>query len=153
MKIKIKIKMRFVLLALLLMGLFLKLDYAFTSTKEENNLQFSVPSVFIYDTKGRRDPFISLVVKVVEEEKVEPEPGEAEPEELPMSILEESEYVLLGLIWDEEKVLALVKTTTGKWIVGKGSFVDEFLVSEINKEKEEVVLVGEKEIIKLRIRK
>ena len=150
---KIKIKMRFVLLALLMMGLFLKLDYAFTSTKEENNLQFSVPSVFIYDSKGRRDPFISLVVKVDEEEKVEPEPGEAEPEELPMSILEESEYVLLGLIWDEEKVLALVKTTTGKWIVGKGSFVDEFLVSEINKEKEEVVLVGEKEIIKLRIRK
>jgi len=150
---KIKIKMRFVLLALLLMGLFLKLDYAFTSTKEDNNLQFSVPSVFIYDSKGRRDPFISLVVKVDEEEKVELEPGEAEPEEVPMSILEESEYVLLGLIWDEEKVLALVKTTTGKWIVGKGSFVDEFLVSEINKEKEEVVLVGEKEIIKLRIRK
>jgi len=150
---KIKIKMRFVLLALLLMGLFLKLDYAFTSTKKENNLQFSVPSVFIYDSKGRRDPFISLVVKVVEEEKVEPEPGEAEPKEVPMSILEESEYVLLGLIWDEEKVLALIKTTTGKWIVGKGSFVDEFLVSEINKEKEEVVLVGEKEIIKLRIRK
>jgi len=150
---KIKIKMRFVLLALLLMGLFLKLDYAFTSTKEDNNLQFSVPSVFIYDSKGRRDPFISLVVKVDEEEKVELEPGEAEPEEVPMSILEESEYVLLGLIWDEEKVLALIKTTTGKWIVGKGSFVDEFLVSEINKEKEEVVLVGEKEIIKLRIRK
>ena len=150
---KIKIKMRFVLLALLLMGLFLKLDYAFTSTKEENNLQFSVPSVFIYDSKGRRDPFISLVVKVDEEEKVEPEPEEAEPEEVPISILEESEYVLLGLIWDEEKVLALVKTTTGKWIVGKGSFVDEFLVSEINKEKEEVVLVGEKEIIRLRIRK
>jgi len=150
---KIKINMRFVLLALLLMGLFLKLDYAFTSTKEENNLQFSIPSVFIYDSKGRRDPFISLVVKVDEEEKVEPEPGEAEPKEVPMSILEESEYVLLGLIWDEEKVLALIKTTTGKWIVGKGSFVDEFLVSEINKEKEEVVLVGEKEIIKLRIRK
>jgi len=150
---KVKINMRFVLLALLLMGLFLKLDYAFTSTKEENNLQFSIPSVFIYDSKGRRDPFISLVVKVDEEEKVEPEPGEAEPKEVTMSILEESEYVLLGLIWDEEKVLALIETTTGKWIVGKGSFVDEFLVSEINKEKEEVVLVGEKEIIKLRIRK
>lgn len=150
---KIKIKIRFVLLALLMMGLFLKLDYAFTSTKEEKNLQLSVPSVFIYDSKGRRDPFISLVVKVDEEEKVEPEPGEAEPKEVPVSILEESEYVLLGLIWDEEKVLALIKTTTGKWIVGKGSFVDEFLVSEINKEKEEVVLVGEKEIIKLRIRK
>jgi Tfp pilus assembly protein PilP len=150
---KIKINMRFVLLALLLMGLFLKLDYAFTSTKEENNLQFSIPSVFIYDSKGRRDPFISLVVKVDEEEKLQPEPGEAEPKEVPMSILEESEYVLLGLIWDQDKVLALVKTTTGKWIVGKGSFVDEFLVSEINKEKEEVVLVGEKEIIKLRIRK
>ncbi len=150
---KIKINMRFVLLALLLMGLFLKLDYAFTLTKEENNLQFSIPSVFIYDSKGRRDPFISLVVKVDEEEKVKPEPGEAEAKEVPMSILEESEYVLLGLIWDEEKVLALIKTTTGKWIVGKGSFVDEFVVSEINKEKEEVVLVGEKEIIKLRIRK
>ncbi|TKJ47763.1 hypothetical protein CEE34_01805 [Candidatus Aerophobetes bacterium Ae_b3a] len=150
---KIKIKIRFVLLALLMMGLFLKLDYAFASTKKDNNLQLSVPSVFIYDSKGRRDPFISLVVKVDEEEKLESEPGDAEPKEVPVSILEESEYVLLGLIWDEEKVLALIKTTTGKWIVGKGSFVDEFLVSEINKEKEEVVLVGEKEIIKLRIRK
>ena len=150
---KIKMNMRFVLLTLLIMGLFLRFDYAFASTKEENNLQFSIPSVFVYDSKGRRDPFVSLVVKVVEEERVEPELGEAEPKEVPMSILEESEYVLLGLIWDEEKVLALIKTTTGKWIVGKGSFVDEFLVSEINKEKEEVVLVGEKEIIKLRIRK
>ncbi len=150
---KMKIRMRFVLLALLLMGLFLKLDYAFTSTKEENNLQFSVPPVFIYDSIGRRDPFISLVVKVEEEEKVEPEPEEAELKEVPMSILEESEYVLLGLMWDQEKVLALIKTTTGKWVVGKGSFVDEFLVSEIDREKEEVVLVGEKEIIKLRIRK
>ena len=150
---KIKINVRFVLLALLLMGLFLRLDYAFASTKEENNLQFSIPPVFVYDSEGRRDPFISLVVKVVEEEKVKLEPGDAEPKEVPLPILEESEYVLLGLIWDEEKVLALIKTTTGKWIVGEGSFVDEFLVSEINKEKEEVVLVGEKEIIKLRIRK
>ncbi len=150
---KIKINMRFVFLALLMTGLFLKLDYAFASAKEESNLQFSIPSVFVYDSKGRRDPFISLVVKVVEEDKVEPEPGEAKPKEVPMSILEESEYVLLGLIWDEEKVLALVKTTTGKWIVGEGSFVDEFFVSEINKEKGEVVLVGEIEIIKLRIRK
>lgn len=151
---KIQINMRFVLLTLLMMGLFLKLDYVFASTKEENDLQFSVPSVFIYDGKGRRDPFVSLVIKIdVEEEKVEPEPGETEPKEVPMSILEESEYVLLGLVWDEEKVLALIRTTTGKWIVGEGSFVDEFLVSEINKEKEEVVLVGEKEIIKLRIRK
>ncbi len=150
---RVKIGMRFVLLALLLMGVFLKADYAFTSTKEENNLQFSIPPVFIYDSTGRRDPFVSLVVKIEEEEKVEPEAGEAEPKEVPLSILEESEYVLLGLIWDEEKVLALIKTTTGKWIVGKGSFVDDFLVSEIDREKEEVVLVGEKEIIRLRIRK
>ena len=150
---RIKINMRFVLLALLLVGLFLEVDYGFASTKEENNLQFSIPSVFIYDSKGTRDPFISLVVKVEEEEEVEPEPEEAEPKEVPLSIFEETEYVLLGLIWDEEKVLALIKTTTGKWVVGKGSFVDEFLVSEINKEKEEVVLVGEREIIKLRIRK
>ena len=148
-----KIDVRFVLLALLLMGFFLKLDYAFASTKEENDLQFSIPPVFIYDSTGRRDPFVSLVVKIEEEEKVEPEAGEAEPKEVPLSILEESEYVLLGLIWDEEKVLALIKTTTGKWIVGKGSFVDDFLVSEIDREKEEVVLVGEKEIIRLRIRK
>ncbi len=145
--------MRFVLLALLLVGHFLEVDYGFASTKEENNLQFSIPSVFIYDSKGTRDPFISLVVKVEEEEEVEPEVEEAEPKEVPISILEESEYVLLGLMWGEEKVLALIKTTTGKWIVGKGSFVDEFLVSEINKENEEVVLVGEKEMIKLRIRK
>ncbi len=116
---KIKINMRFVLLTLLMMGLFLKLDYTFASTEEENNLQFSIPSVFIYDSTGRRDPFVSLVVKIEKEEEVEPEAGEAEPKEVPMSILEESEYVLLGLVWNEEKVLALIKTATGKWIVGK----------------------------------
>lgn len=150
---KIKINMRFILLILLVMGFFLRLDYAFASTREKNNLQFSIPSVFIYDSKGKRDPFVSLVVKVVEEEKAIPEAGEPEVKEVPVSILEESEYVLLGLIWDQEKVLALIQTTTGKWIVGKGSFVDEFLVSEIDKEEEEVVLVGEKKVIKLRIRK
>ncbi len=149
---KIEINMRFVLLALLLMGLFLKLDHVFAATQKEDNPQFSVPSVFIYDSKGGRDPFVSLVVKVDQEEEVESETGETEPEEIPISISEESEYILLGLIWDQEKVLALIKTTTGKWIVGKGSFVDAFLVSEINKEKEEVLLVGENEIIRLRIR-
>jgi len=149
-------KIRSVLLAVLMMGFFLNLDCAFALTKEENNFEFSIPSVFVYDSEGRRDPFISLVIKkekVVKEEKVEPKSEKVEAKEVPKPILEESEYVLLGLIWDEEKVLALIKTTTGKWIVGEGSFVDKFLVSEINKEKEEVVLMGEKEVIKLRIRK
>lgn len=149
-------KIRSVLLALLMMGFFLNFDSAFALTKEENDFQFSLPSVFVYDSVGRRDPFISLVIKkekIVKEEKAEPKSEESEAKEAPKPILEESEYVLLGLIWDEEKVLALIKTTTGKWIVGEGSFVNEFLVSEINKEKQEVILVGEKEIIKLRIRK
>lgn len=149
-------KIGFVFLALLMMGFVLKLEGAFALTNEENDFQFSLPSVFVYDSVGRRDPFISLVIKkekVVKEEKAEPKSEKSETKEAPKPILEESEYVLLGLIWDEEKVLALIKTTTGKWIVGEGSFVDEFLVSEINKEKEEVVLVGQKEIIKLRIRK
>lgn len=149
-------KIGFVFLALSMMGFVLKLEGAFALTNEENDFQFSLPSVFVYDSAGRRDPFISLVIKkekVVKEEKAEPKSEKSETKGAPKPILEESEYVLLGLIWDEEKVLALIKTTTGKWIVGEGSFVDEFLVSEINKEKEEVVLVGQKEIIKLRIRK
>lgn len=149
-------KIRSVLLAVLMMGFVLNLEGAFALTNEENDFQFSLPSVFVYDSAGRRDPFISLVIKkekVVKEEKAEPKSEKVEAKEAAKSILEESEYVLLGLIWDEEKVLALIKTTTGKWIVGEGSFVDKFLVSEINKEKQEVVLVAEKEIIKLRIRK
>lgn len=149
-------KIRSVLLAVLMMGFVLNLEGAFALTNEENDFQFSLPSVFVYDSVGRRDPFISLVIKkekVVKEEKAEPKSEKVEAKEAAKPILEESEYVLLGLIWDEEKVLALIKTTTGKWIVGKGSFVDKFLVSEINKEKQEVVLVGEKEIIELRMRK
>lgn len=150
-------KVRFIFLTFLIIGFILNLDYVFALTKTENNFEFSIPSVFIYDSEGIRDPFLPLVVEAekieVIVEQIEPEVEEAEPEEIPKPILEESEYVLLGLIWDEEKVLALIQTDTGKWIVQEGIIVNEFLVSEINKEKEEVVLTGEKEIIKLRIRK
>jgi len=128
--------------------LFLGLDYEGSSAIDESPHQLSIPSVFVYDSGGRRDPFVSLVVERVGESETE----ESEPQEATLAVSEESEYVLLGLVWDKDRVLALVKTTTGKWIVGEGSFIDEFLVSEINTDKEEVVLTGETEIIKLRMR-
>jgi len=137
-------------LAILIVGFFLNSDCSFALTKGQNNLEFFLPSVFIYDSEGRRDPFLSLIV---EKEKIEPELEPAKPKETPKRILEESEYILLGLIWDEEKIFALIQTNKGKWIVQKGSVIDRFRVLEINRENEEVTLAGEKEIIKLRMRK
>jgi len=141
---------RFAFLIILIIGFFLCLTNSFALTKGENDLGFSLPAVFIYDSEGRRDPFLSLIV---ERKKVEPKVEQPKPKETPKQILEESDYILLGLIWDEEKIFALIKTKKGKWIVQEGSIIDRFRVLKIDRKKEEVVLVGEKEIIKLRMRK
>lgn len=141
---------KFVFLIILIIGFFLYSSNSFASTKGENDLKFSLPAVFIYDSEGRRDPFLSLII---ERKKVEPRMEQVKPKETPRQILEESDYVLLGLIWDEEKVFALIKTKKGKWIVQEGSVIDRFHVLKIDRIKEEVTLAGDKEIIKLRMRK
>lgn len=139
---------RLVFLIILMGMLFLNLPFVLGEEQIEDDfdLEFSLPPVFIYNSEGRRDPFVSLIVP--EGAEFELEEMEGEPE-----ILEESEYTLIGLIWDEEEVFALIQGERGKWIVKEGDMIEEFEVLEIKEEKGEVILIrGKEEIIKLRIR-
>ena len=139
---------RLVFLIILMGMLFLNLPFVLGEEQIEDDfdLEFSLPPVFIYNSEGRRDPFVSLIAP--EGAEFELEEMEVEPE-----ILEESEYTLIGLIWDEEEVFALIQGERGKWIVKEGDMIEEFEVLEIKEEKGEVILIrGEEEIIKLRIR-
>ncbi len=143
-----------VFLAVSMGAVFLVLPLPFALGEEQIesdfDLEFSLPPVFIYNSEGRRDPFIPLIAP----KEAESELGfglkevEGEPE-----ILEESEYTLIGLMWKEEEVFAFIQGERGKWIVKKGDMIEEFEVLEIEEGKGEVILIrGEEEIIKLRIR-
>lgn len=139
---------RLIFLTTLMGILFLNLPFVLGEEQIEDDfdLEFSLPPVFIYDSEGRRDPFVPLITP--EEAEVELEEVEDEPE-----ILEESEYTLIGLIWDGEEVFALIQGERGKWIVKEGDMIEGFEILEIEEEKGEVILIrGEEEIIKLRIR-
>ena len=143
----------FFLFFLILTGM-LFLNLPFVSGEEhiesDFDLEFSLPPVFIYNSEGRRDPFIPLIAPREAESELE---FELEEEEVEPEILEESEYILIGLMWKEEEVFALIQGERGKWIVKKGDMIEEFEVLEIEEEKGEVILIrGEEEIIKLRIR-
>ena len=139
---------RLIFLTTLMGMLFLNLPFVLGEEQIEDDfdLEFSLPPVFIYDSEGRRDPFVPLITP--EEAEVELEEVEGEPE-----ILEESEYTLIGLMWEEEEVFALIQGERGKWIVKEGDMIEGFEILEIEEEKGEVILIrGEEEIIKLRIR-
>ncbi len=139
---------RLVFLIILIGMLFLNLPFVLGEEQIEDDfdLEFSLPPVFIYNSEGRRDPFVPLITPEGEEFKLEEVEGELE-------ISEELEYTLIGLIWDEEEVFALIQGERGKWIVKKGDMIEEFEVFEIKEGKGEVILIrGKEEIIKLRIR-
>ncbi|MCK4418609.1 hypothetical protein KAV79_02275 [Candidatus Aerophobetes bacterium] len=139
---------RLVFLIILMGMLFLNLPFVLGEEQIEDDfdLEFSLPPVFIYNSEGRRDPFVSLVAPEGAEFELEEVEGELE-------ISEELEYTLIGLIWDEEEVFALIQGERGKWIVKEGDMIEEFEVLDIKEEKGEVILIrGEEEIIKLRIR-
>jgi Tfp pilus assembly protein PilP len=114
-----------------------------------------LPPVFLYKSEGRRDPFIPLIEKKLppEEEEVAQTPQvalnvEAKPKEVAL----ESEYTLVGLVWDEEKAFATIRSQAGTWIVKEGDLLGEFLVLEIKGDQGEVTLEGAEKIVKLRIR-
>jgi len=111
-----------------------------------------LPPVFIYDSEGRRDPFVPVIEKKLSpEEDMEtqiPQGTLAKPKEVAL----ESEYTLVGLVWDEEKAFATIRSQAGTWIVKEGDLLDEFLVLEIKGDRGEVTLEGVEKIVKLRIR-
>jgi len=148
-----------VFLAVLIGAVFLVLPLPFALGEEQIesdfDLEFSLPPVFIYNSEGRRDPFIPLIAPKEAESELEfgLEEVEGELEIVELEILEESEYILIGLMWKAGEAFAFIQGERGKWIVKKGDMIEEFEVLEIKEEKGEVILIrGEEEIIKLRIR-
>lgn len=87
---------RLVFLIILMGMLFLNLPFVLGEEQIEDDfdLEFSLPPVFIYNSEGRRDPFVSLIAPEGAEFELEEVEGELE-------ISEELEYTLIGLIWDE----------------------------------------------------
>lgn len=99
--------------------------------------------IFEYKSEGRRDPFLSLMVIKKSEVKVE--------KPLPMEIVSASEYRLIGLIWDKKQILALIQKGEKVWIVGEGDLIEDLRVSKIGEKEGEVILEGEKKIIKIKM--
>jgi len=107
-------------------------------------------SVFKYKDEGRRDPFVPLLKKEIEEEKK----AELKTEKptLRKVVIGSSKYSLIGLVWDEEGALAIIQADNRSWIVREGDTIDNFMISRIEGERGQVILMGEKQVVKLRIR-
>ena len=106
-------------------------------------------SVFKYKDEGRRDPFVPLLKKEIEEEKK----AELKTEKptLRKVVIGSSKYSLIGLVWDEEGALAIIQAENRSWIVREGDMIDNFMISRIEGERGQVILIGEKQVVKLRI--
>ncbi len=117
---------------------------------------FLLPPVFIYDSEERRDPFVPVIEKKLSpEEDMKTQIPQGTPEvegAKPKEVALESEYTLVGLIWDEEKTFATIRSQAGTWIVKEGDLLGEFLVLEIKGAQGEVTLESAEKIVKLRIR-
>ena len=134
--------------------------FALKGEERDIEIESFLPPIFLYNSEGLRDPFIPLVTKekiVVVEEVMEtrpqvPETRQEVKKSQPKKIVTESGYRLIGLVWDKKGVFALIEGKDGKWIVKKGDRIGEFQVFELEAKKGEVTLVGEKKIVKLRMR-
>ncbi|MFQ5835158.1 MAG: hypothetical protein ACE5HR_04470 [bacterium] len=135
--------------------------FALKGQQRDLEIESFLPPVFLYNSEGRRDPFIPLVAKerkVVVEESMEtrpqvPETRQEVEKSKPKKIVTESGYRLIGLVWDKKRVFALIQGKDGKWIVKKGDRIGEFQVFKVEAKKGEVTLIGEEKIVKLRMRR
>jgi len=155
------------------MSIFFYGCFALRGQQRDIEIESFLPPVFLYDSEGLRDPFIPLVTKkkiVVVEEKRKTRPEAEKPEKTkqeiekpektkqeiekpkPKKIVTHSAYRLIGLVWDKKRVFALIQGKDGKWIAKKGDQIGKFQVFKMEAKKGEVILMGENEIIKLRIR-
>ena len=113
------------------------------------------PPVFLYESEGRRDPFVPLIEKKKPpEEELETQISQVtlEVEAKPKEVTRSSEFTLVGLVWGRQEPLALIQGQAGAWIVKERDLIGEFLVLEIKPEEGEVTLEGVEKIVKLRIR-
>lgn len=145
------------------MSIFFYGCFALRGQQRDLEIESFLPPVFLYNSEERRDPFIPLVAKkkivVVEEKrKTRLEAGKPEKTEQkiekpkPKKITADSGYRLIGLVWDKKGVFALIQGKEGKWIVKKGDQIGKFQVLKMEAKKGEVSLMGENEIVKLRMR-
>jgi len=113
-----------------------------------------LPPVFLYESEGRRDPFVPLIEKKKPPEELETEIPQVtlEVEAKPKEVTRSSEFTLVSLAWGGEETLALIQGRAGAWIVKEGDLLGEFLVLEIKADQGEVTLAGVEKIVKLRIR-
>lgn len=136
--------MRLALLSIIIiLGLFLQPVIVFTQAHQPRSL----PETFEYPLTGERDPFYPLVQAP---EKTEAKSTGKEPAS-PVPIIIDSEYRLLGIIWDETGSLALVAKGTNVWLIKEGMDFEGLQVARIQGEKGEVILVGENKIIQLKM--
>ena len=107
---------------------------------QESQEQFYVPEVFEYPVLQGRDPFYPLV----HQEKVEV------VEKKPLPVITQSEYQVLGIVWQDEKSVAFIAKGKKTWVVKEGMSIEGLRVSRISGDKGEVILIGEDAIIKLK---
>ncbi len=145
------------------MSVFFPGSFALKGQQRDLEIESFLPPVFLYNSEGRRDPFIPLVAKekkVVVKEKKETRRGVEKPQKTEQEIekpklkkvVTDSGYRLIGLVWDKKRVFALIEGKDGKWIVKRGNQIGKFQVFKIDPKKGEVTLIGEDEIVELRMR-
>lgn len=125
--------------------------FALKGEERDIEIESFLPPIFLYNSEGLRDPFIPLVAKEKIVEKAEKREQKVEKPK-PKKITTDSGYRLIGLVWDKKGVFALIEGKDGKWIVKKGDQIGKFQVFKLEAKKGEVTLVGEKKIVKLRMR-
>jgi len=87
--------------------LFSSISFCSTKVFQEEMMSYPGPlssSVFKYEDEGRRDPFVPLLKKEIEEEKKAE--LKTEKPELRKVVMGSSKYSLIGLVWDKEGALA-----------------------------------------------
>lgn len=107
------------------------------------------PSVFKYRDEGRRDPFVPLIKK---DEKGQKPELKAEKPKVQETVTGSSEYSLIGLVWDKEGAFAIIRGESENWIVREGDMINDFMISRIEGEKGEVILMGKDQMVRLTIR-
>ena len=119
---------------------------------EKLNEEVLLPPIFEYKVENRRDPFLSLIVLIVEDKKTKPETASPETvKETKPRIVTQSDYKLVGLVWDNKGSLAIIKKGERNWLVKEGSLLNSFRVARIEGKKGEGTLWGKNEIIQLKL--
>jgi len=108
-----------------------------------------------YEMEGR-DPFTSLLRLKEEKMRKKEEQVLPAPQEFPLAIskrlVTDSDFELLGIVWNREGEVALLARDGLSWLVKEGSVIDRYRVVRIEGKIGEVLLWAEDEIIQLRFR-